>query len=66
MGTVRVLGRGGERLSKPPAHASTGHETMDMDKSKVTSAQVNAVAVLTVVTLVAGLVIAGAFGNFSA
>ena len=66
MGTVRVLGQGGERPAEPPAAAaSAGHSAMDMSR-RVTRAQINAVAVLTIVVLAAGVVLAAALGDFSA
>lgn len=61
MGTVRVLGEGGERVEQPPE----SHMAMGKSDEEVTSAQVNAVAVLTIIVLATGVVIAGALGDFS-
>lgn len=67
MGTVRVLGEGGDRPAKPaPTVASAGPAAMDMSERLVTHAQINAVAVLTIVVLAAGVVLAAVLGNFSA
>ena len=67
MGTVRALGEGGERPEEPPkAVAPAAHASMDMGTTTVTHAQINAVAVLTIVLLAAGVVLAAALGNFSA
>ena len=67
MGTVRVLGQGGERPDAPRAARSpAGHGVMDMSETAATRAQINAVAVLTVVLLAAGVVLAAALGDFSA
>jgi Domain of unknown function (DUF4396) len=66
MGTVRVLGQGGERPAEPAAAASAGHDAMDMNRGAVTGAQINAVAVLTIVVLAVGVVLAAALGDFSA
>jgi hypothetical protein len=67
MGTVRVLGQGGDRSAEPPvAAASAGQEAMDMSGRAVTRAQINAVAALTIVVLAAGVVLAAALGDFSA
>jgi hypothetical protein len=67
MGTVRALGQGGERPAEPPGGVpSAGHAGMDMSKGAVTRAQINAVAVLTIVVLAAGVVLAAALGDFSA
>jgi Domain of unknown function (DUF4396) len=61
MGTVRALGEGGERVHEPAA----GHGDMKMKPRTVTTAQINAVATLTIVLLTVGVVIAGALGDFS-
>ena len=67
MGTVRALGEGGEPLAhQPAASAHGGHEAMEMKPVTVTTAEINAVATLTIVLLAAGVVLAGALGNFSA
>ncbi len=67
MGTVRALGEGGEPLAHQPAtSAQGGHEAMEMKPVTVTTAEINAVATLTIVLLAAGVVLAGALGNFSA
>ncbi len=64
MGTVRVLGEGGEPLEERPTEpASSGHEAMDM-KPTVTRAQINAVATLTILLLAIGVVLAASLGNF--
>jgi hypothetical protein len=66
MGTVRVLGQGGERPAESPAPvAQPRHVGMEMSKGEVTRAQINAVAVLTIVLLAAGVVLAAALGDFS-
>jgi len=70
MGTVRALGAGGERISgdpeesEPADHADRGDMGMDMTKT-VTRAEINAVAVLTVVVLCAGVLLAAIAGDFS-
>jgi Domain of unknown function (DUF4396) len=65
MGTVRALGEGGERIEAPPAaHGGGGHEGMEMTID-VTQAEINAVAVLTIVLLAAGVLIAAIAGDFS-
>ncbi len=61
MGTVRVLGEGGERVEQ----AAESHMEMGKAELEVTTAQVNAVAVLTIIVLAAGVVIAAALGDFS-
>jgi hypothetical protein len=67
MGTVRVLGQGAGRSSEPQSPvAPAGHAEMDMSTRAVTSAQINAVAVLTIVVLAGGVVLAAALGDFSA
>jgi Domain of unknown function (DUF4396) len=67
MGTVRALGEGGEPVAhQPVASAHGGHEAMEMKPVTVTTAEINAVATLTIVLLAAGVVLAGALGNFSA
>jgi len=67
MGTVRVLGNGGNRPAEPAAPVlSAGHSAMDMSKRRVTRAQINAVAVLTLVVLAAAVVLAAVLGDFSA
>jgi uncharacterized protein DUF4396 len=67
MGTVRVLGNGGNRPAEPAAPVlSTGYSAMDMSKRQVTRAQINAVAVLTLVVLAAAVVLAAVLGDFSA
>jgi hypothetical protein len=67
MGTVRVLGEGGERTTEPPpAVASAGDAGMHMGDRAVTRAQINAVATLTIVVLFAAVVLAATLGNFSA
>ena len=67
MGTVRVLGQGGERPTAPSATAvPAGHAGMKMSTSTVTRAQINAVAVLTILELAAGVVLAAALGDFTA
>jgi hypothetical protein len=66
MGTVRVLGEGGERLAdQPAAHAPAAHAGMDMGEPEVTQAQINAVAVLTIVVLITAVVLAAAVGDFA-
>lgn len=65
MGTVRALGEGGERIQTPPvAPGAGGHEAMQMT-TDVTRAEINAVAVLTVVMLAAGVPLAAVAGDFS-
>jgi hypothetical protein len=67
MGTVRVLGNGGNRTAEPaPPVLFAGHLAMDMSKRQVTRAQINAVAVLTLVVLAAAVVLAAVLGDFSA
>jgi Domain of unknown function (DUF4396) len=67
MGTVQALGEGGEPLTQPSHHAAPGgHGTMDVRPAQVTRAQINAVAVLTIVALAAGVLLAGTAGNFGA
>jgi hypothetical protein len=61
MGTVRVLGEGGEPLGKIPAPAME----MAMPARAVTRPQLTSVAVLTIVALAAGVLLAAAFGDFS-
>ena len=66
MGTVRVLGEGGERASEPSTRAApNGHGGTDMSKTIVTSAQINVMAVLTIVLLAAAVVLAAALGDFT-
>jgi Domain of unknown function (DUF4396) len=66
MGTVRALGQGGERLEEPPAVVAPARDgAMDMSTTTVTQAQINAIAVLTIVVLTAGVVLAAVLGNFS-
>lgn len=67
MGTVRVLGKGGNEPTEPDSPvASADHSSMDMGKRQVTRAQINAVAVLTLVVLAAAVVLAAVLGDFSA
>jgi Domain of unknown function (DUF4396) len=67
MGTVRVLGKGGNGPTEPASRvASGGHASMDMGKRQVTRAQIDAVAVLTLVVLAAAVVLAAVLGDFSA
>ena len=67
MGTVRVLGNGGNRPAEPAAPVlSADDSAMDMSKRQVTRAQINAVAVLTLVVLAAAVVLAAVLGDFSA
>jgi Domain of unknown function (DUF4396) len=67
MGTVRALGEGGEPLEQPShATAGGGHGGMEMERPDVTRAEINAVAVLMIVVLAAGVLLAGTAGNFRA
>jgi Domain of unknown function (DUF4396) len=66
MGTVRVLGEAGERITEPPAAAASGGDAgMHMGDRTVTRAQINAVATVTIVVLFAGVVLAATLGNLS-
>jgi hypothetical protein len=60
MGTVRALGEGGERIQAPAA----GHAAMEMKPTAATTAQINAVATLTIVVLAVGVVLAASLGDF--
>ncbi|MHC5705700.1 DUF4396 domain-containing protein [Streptomyces tirandamycinicus] len=60
MGTVRVLGKGGEAAPAAPVRAGTG---MDMPQTEVTREQKAAMATLTVVFLASGVLLAGIFGR---
>jgi hypothetical protein len=67
MGTVRALGEGGEPLPDQSQHrASAGEAAMTTAPTTVTRAQINAVAVLTIVLLAAGVLVAGTVGDFGA
>jgi hypothetical protein len=67
MGTVRALGEGGGPVERPAMNrAAAGDRARDMRRADVTTAQLNAVAVLTIVVLAAGVLLAAAFGDFSA
>jgi Domain of unknown function (DUF4396) len=59
MGTVRALGEGGEPVSVAAMDMAA------MSPSRVTRAQIVAVAVLTLTALGAGILLAAAFGDFS-
>jgi hypothetical protein len=61
MGTVRALGKGGEPVERTPAPAME----MAMSTRRVTRPQLTSVAVLTLVVLAAGVLLAAAFGDFS-
>ena len=61
MGTVRALGEGGERLPAP----SSGHAPMAMEPSQVSRAELGAIALLTILLLAAGVLLAATAGSFS-
>ncbi|MCH0564932.1 MULTISPECIES: DUF4396 domain-containing protein [unclassified Streptomyces] len=63
MGTVRVLGQGGEAVHEESAAAAPADGGMDMTESEVTREQKAAMATLTVVFLAAGVLLAGIFGH---
>jgi hypothetical protein len=66
MGTVRALGEGGEPLPEPSGGgAGEGHGGMDMAKSEVTRPELVAVAVLTILLLGAGVLVAAIAGSFA-
>ncbi|MFE6907495.1 DUF4396 domain-containing protein [Streptomyces erythrochromogenes] len=73
MGTVRALGEGGEPLPAPVAdHAGTATGTatatsmaMEMPEGGVTAEQKTAMAVLTVLFLAAGVLLAAIFGHLA-
>ena len=62
MGTVRALGEGGEPL---PEASGAGHEQMDMSKPEVTRPELVAIAVLTILLLAAGVLVAAIAGSFA-
>jgi hypothetical protein len=59
MGTVRALGEGGEPVSVGAMDMAA------MSPSRVTRAQIVAIAVLTLTALGAGILLAAALGDFS-
>ncbi|WP_435271416.1 DUF4396 domain-containing protein [Streptomyces sp. 1222.5] len=64
MGTVRALGEGGEPVAKPTARApGSAPNGMTMPDIAVTREQKSAMATLTVVFLVSGVLLAGIFGR---
>lgn len=65
MGTVRALGEGGEPVQAGGSEARmAGMDGMAMESTEVTTAQVVAMAVLTLVVLAAGALLGAAFGHF--
>ncbi|MBN0046386.1 DUF4396 domain-containing protein [Streptomyces actuosus] len=63
MGTVRVLGKGGEALHEEQAADAPAGGGMDMTESGVTREQKAAMATLTIVFLASGVLLAGIFGQ---
>ncbi|MFE9259219.1 DUF4396 domain-containing protein [Streptomyces sp. NPDC006879] len=65
MGTVRVLGEGGEPVQAPMPGAEEGGTGMTMGQSEVTLEQKSAMATLTLVFLASGVLLAAIFGSFA-
>jgi hypothetical protein len=63
MGTVRVLGEGGEPISEPTAAAAPPGTEMTMPRPEVTREQKAAMATLTLVFLASGVLLAAVFGD---
>ncbi|MFL4949068.1 DUF4396 domain-containing protein [Streptomyces sp. MMS24-I31] len=63
MGTVRVLGKGGEAVHGPTAAATSAGTGMAMPQTGVTGEQKAAMATLTVVFLASGVLLAAVFGR---
>ncbi|MFJ3307566.1 hypothetical protein ACIPSA_31650 [Streptomyces sp. NPDC086549] len=63
MGTVRVLGEGGEPIHTPTAEAAPAGTEMTMARTEVTQEQKAAMATLTLVFLTSGVLLAAVFGH---